>query len=193
MGRPREFDLDQALETAMETFWRRGYEATSLCDLLEAMELHKGSLYQAFGDKRSLYLAALERYQFRIRERLAETFNEAASAKEGIRAWFLRAASRSACKEGSKGCFVVNTIVELTPHDNEVRNLTLSHANTVEDMFKQAVEKGQREGDFRADLDPKIAARYLMCSGFGLFVAGKSLQAPVPPEKLVALVLTALE
>ncbi len=177
----------------METFWRRGYEATSLNDLLDAMELHKGSLYQAFGDKRSLYLAALERYQFRIRERMARTFAEAASAKEGIEAWFLRAANRTACHEGSKGCFVVNTIVELTPHDDAVRELTLAHAHTVEEMFRGAVERGQREGDFRTGLDPKIAARYLMSSAFGFYVAGKSLQAPVAPEALVALVLSALE
>lgn len=193
MGRPREFDLEEALETAMETFWASGYGATSLGDLMEAMQVHKASLYQAFGNKRSLYLAALERYQFRVRELLGCTLGEAKTAKEGIREWFLLLANRSICADSSKGCFLVNTIVELTPHDQGVRDLTLGHIHSVEKMFRQAIERGQQEGGFRADLNPSIAARFLIFSGFGLYVAGKSLRIAMPPQEVVDVILSALE
>ena len=84
MGRPREFDEDGVLERALHVFWRLGYEATSVTDLMEATGLAKGSLYKAFGDKRSLFLKALDRYLERGRDALRHTLTDAPTVREGL-------------------------------------------------------------------------------------------------------------
>src|SRR5210317_1187307 len=86
VGRPRGFDEAKVLDAAMEVFWRKGYESTSLADLLEATGLHKGSLYQAFGDKHTLFISALRRYLEGMRSRKNVLLRETESPLEGIRA-----------------------------------------------------------------------------------------------------------
>ena len=118
MARPREFDFDQAVEGALQIFWRQGYHATNLPDLLKAMGLTRGSFYKAFGDKRAAYLMALRRYRDNeLSAGIAFLTNAlGAPAADRIVAFF-----NGIGKDGSRrGCFLCNAMVELAPSDPEV-------------------------------------------------------------------------
>lgn len=159
MARPRSFDTATALGAALDVFWTHGYEATSITDLTEAMGIQRGSLYQAFGDKKSLFLQALESYLDSGRAAAKETLEGAESAADGIRSWFEKAVSGCPSK---KGCFLVNATVEMSPHDPDVAKITSSHWRRMEDLLEETVARGQEAGDIRTDLGAREIARLLL-------------------------------
>src|SRR5260370_8021932 len=119
MGRPREFDPDAALARAMEAFWAKGYEGTSLADLVAATGLNKGSLYAAFGDKRRLYLAAMERYERDGIDRTVAILRDAADPSAAIAAMFdgvIAAVER----RDRRGCLLCNASLDPAPYDPAV-------------------------------------------------------------------------
>ncbi len=167
MARPREFDEDEVIKSAMEAFWHRGYEGTSVRDLMEATGLAKGSVYKAFGDKETLFRAALKRYLADGESRFTQLL-EAHSAEDALEAWFeniVRSASR---RNGPIGCFVVNTCIELAPHDTEIRTLLRAHVRRVEGLYERALQKGIDEGSFCSDLDVPRMARMIQTLMFGM-------------------------
>lgn len=152
VGRPRKFCEEQALESAMEIFWEKGYEATSLADLMKATGLHKGSIYQAFGDKHKLFIMALQQYMNRTFQELRQAAENADRAIDGIKMAVFRIVDMALSEDESKrGCLAMNTVVEKAPHDPEVRKV-------LEGMFRQRmkfitgkVREAQQQGDLRAD------------------------------------------
>ena len=116
-GRPRAFCLDDALARAMPIFWRKGYAATSIEDLVEALQLSRSSLYDTFGDKRTLFLEALKLYSERVINATARTLNEAPSPMMGIQALFDDMIAGVDSPSGALGCFMVNSVAELVPYD----------------------------------------------------------------------------
>ncbi len=191
MPRFREFDLDTALDAAMERFWQRGYEATSMADLLEAIGIHKGSLYKAFGDKHSLYLAALERYLEQSRGDLSAAFTSAPSAREALGCWLREVAERCVCQQAAaRGCFAVNAVVELAPHDEEVRHVLRQHTVAVEKLVANTIQRGQERGEFSHQQNPIQMARFLATFVFGLSVRAKV--APLKQKEVNQLVAAAL-
>lgn len=120
VGRPREFDEEQVLIAAMQAFWRNGFEATSLVDLTTATGLNKASLYRVFGDKHQLFMAALKNYaDIEFRETTA-VVSESASPLTNLRAVVKKVSDDAG---SDKGCLMINTMVELAPHDPEVKQL----------------------------------------------------------------------
>jgi TetR/AcrR family transcriptional repressor of nem operon len=118
MARRREFDTEEALEQALQVFWTKGYEAASLCDLIEAMGISKSSFYDAFGSKHELFLTVLDRYNDKVAGCQAEQLIEAAgSAKAGIAAVFENLIARMVDGGDRRGCFLNNCAVEIAPHD----------------------------------------------------------------------------
>src|ERR1700761_1204824 len=118
MPRPREFDETAALEAAMECFWRRGYEATSLRDLTASMGLTAPSLYNAFGDKQQLFSRALERYlDHTTRDRL-HRLEQTLVPKAALHRFFAEIIEHSIGDRQRKGCFLVNSALEVAPHDS---------------------------------------------------------------------------
>lgn len=119
MPRPRSFDRDDALEAALGLFWAKGYEATSLADLTRAMGLSKSSLYDTFGDKHTLFLAAFDRYaDTRLGPALAMLEDTSRPARIRLEA-FLRRFITIKVRDGDRrGCMIGNTAVELAPHDD---------------------------------------------------------------------------
>src|ERR1051325_10236665 len=119
MGRPREFDREKALDRAMQLFWCKGYEATSVQDLLNVMGINRGSFYDTFGDKRSLFLASIDRYNETFLAKLRAELNAPGSAKRAIVRTIEELASRAASDAQRRGCLMTNSAVELAPHDAE--------------------------------------------------------------------------
>src|SRR5262245_6996300 len=139
MARPRSFEIDEALDSAIEVFWDRGYEASSMTDLMDAMGLQKGSIYKAWKDKRSLFLAALRRYLDQGHERLqALATGEPKAALQTLLGHFT-----SSCTQSKRGCFAMNTGVELGPHDARVVKLLAAHHARVVDLFADVIRRGQ--------------------------------------------------
>ena len=127
MARPRSFDEPDALEAAIDCFWDRGYETTSIRDLTERMGVSAPSLYNAFGDKRRLFVLALERYaDCRMRERIGR-LEETCSPKVAIVTFFEELISRSLSDKERRGCLIVNSALEVAPHDQELREIVASY------------------------------------------------------------------
>lgn len=172
VGRPREFDEDAVLDAAMDAFWTNGYEATSLADLCKATGLHKGSLYQSFGDKHELFMRSLHHYSDKeFREVMAVAF-DSDSPLENIRAVIHKVcASVDECK----GCLVINSMVELSPHNPEVKEAVNSFGEKRLRVMAEMIGKAQQAGEIRAELKPDILAAQLMVTMAGVAATTKSL------------------
>lgn len=172
-GRPREFDPAVAIEAAAKVFWKQGYHATSIDDLCEATGLLRGSLYSAFGDKKGMLLAAIDRYAEKNLARFAESLSSAEPCRESLRSALLYYTRSATVLAGRHGCLVTNTALELLPDDPDV-------AERVERIFRQmaallsaAVIRGQSAGIFSAKLDERSVGNLLLCVIEGLRVLGK--------------------
>ncbi len=189
VGRPREFDEREVLERALEVFWERGYEATSVADLLEATGLKKGSLYQAFGDKREFFLRALEHYVRRGEARV-----QARLEGEGPLRVRLREALSSTCTDPNRkrGCFAVNCLVELAPHDPQVRALIARHFRSIERLVEAAIERGVQAGEVQAKAPPAQLARLLQTVLTGAAAASKGHLSASEASAVVELALYSL-
>ena len=171
-GRPREFDIDVATRDAMEVFWQNGFHATSLPDLIEGMRLTRGSIYKAYDDKRSIYLAALDVF---IAEKLAN-YERYLAKKDKVAA--LRDALRRAAREGAgghgqRGCFVAAATLEMVPNDAEVEARVATHYRGLERLFATAIDEGKRGGSITAATPTATLARFMVVTVEGMCVLGK--------------------
>lgn len=173
MARPREFDEASALQDAMKLFWRKGYEATSMTDLLKATGLSKSSLYQTFTDKRTLFLAALEAYRQERMTYLRGRLNDGRPARESIEGFFTDIVKHAADKERPYGCMNCNEAIELGPDDPEVRRLVAADFQAVEDTFADAIRRGQRDGSIANPENARTVARFFTVTLQGLQVIAR--------------------
>ncbi|EJQ53399.1 transcriptional regulator [Bacillus wiedmannii] len=174
MARLREFDEEKALDAAMQLFWEKGYAATSLSDLTAKMEIQKPSLYSAFGDKEGLFEAALRRYTNLHAANIRTKLQNEQSVKEAIRTFFENIVEEEYKKEFSKGCFCINTMVELAPHNEKFEVLTREHQMYLAVVFQELITKGIRSRELQSDLNAKALAQTLVTSLIGLTVLMKS-------------------
>ncbi|MCU5439537.1 TetR family transcriptional regulator [Bacillus thuringiensis serovar pingluonsis] len=174
MARLREFDEEKALDAAMQLFWEKGYAATSLSDLTAKMEIQKPSLYSAFGDKEGLFEAALRKYTNLHAANIRTKLQNEQSVKEAIRTFFENMVEEEYKKEFSKGCFCINTMVELAPHNEKFEVLTREHQMYLTVVFQELITKGIRSGELQSDLNAKAVAQTLVTSLIGLTVLMKS-------------------
>ena len=149
----------------MGAFWRRGYEATSLSDLCDCTGLHKGSLYQTFGGKHQLFMKSLQHYIDTMFGAVAAAAYASPSPLENIRS-VLRTAVSNAC--GDQGCMMINSLVELAPHDPEVKQALQAVAVRESQMMTDLVSKAQQAGEIDSGRDPARIARQLMVTLAGL-------------------------
>jgi TetR/AcrR family transcriptional regulator, transcriptional repressor for nem operon len=173
-GRPRSFDVEAAVERAMEVFWSRGYHATALPDLLRATRLSRGSLYAAFGDKHSLFLRSLDRY---IADALTRMDVELAPRREpidGLRAYLAGYVDRTSGANGRRGCLLVATAMELAGQDAEVGRRIASFFKAMEARVAEALSRAKTAGKLADGVEPSSAARILVCFVEGLRVIGKT-------------------
>ncbi|MGX1828339.1 TetR/AcrR family transcriptional regulator [Paenibacillus taichungensis] len=174
MVRQREFDTDQALEAAMQIFWDKGFEATSLSDLTTAMGIQRPSLYAAFGDKKELFETALRRYTTLHASQVRSRLQHTTSVKEAFRALFEHIGAEGDVTDARHGCFCINTMVELAPHDSKFAVLTREHQMYLAAIFKETIERGQETGELSNDLESSALSKSLVVSMIGLTVMMKS-------------------
>jgi TetR/AcrR family transcriptional repressor of nem operon len=175
MGRPRQYDPDKALDAAQEAFWSHGYAATSMADLCAATGMKKGSLYQAFGDKRALFFAVLDRYLDAGGGWMQQLRDAPGEAVVHALADWMRSATSGACSQaGPGGCMAVNTLIELGPHDDAVQTRLGQHFAKVRAVLADAITRGQAAGTVRADRDADALAQYLQTLLTGTATAGRA-------------------
>ena len=173
VGRPREFDLDEAVRRAMHVFWDRGYHNASLPDLLAGMQLSKGSFYKAFGDKKSVFLRALKLYTDDGVRHVQEVLQSDPSPKAAIRNALIRYADLSSGSKGVRGCFAVLTAAEMLPGDPGIADLIKRLFARLQDLFAATVTKGQAAGEIRVSCDSKTIAHFIVSHAQGMRILGK--------------------
>lgn len=193
MARPREFDETAALDAAMQCFWARGYEATSVRDLASDMGITSASLYNAFGDKRSLYRRALDHYLDRsVRERIAR-LEGSMSPRDAIAAFLQEVIERSLSDPQRRGCMLVNSALELAPHDADFRRVVADELTQIEAFFRRCVQAAQRAGEITAAQDAQDLARLLLSVLLGIRVLARTRPQRALLEGVVAPVLSMLQ
>ena len=193
MARPREFNEVEALESAMRLFWAKGYDATSLSDLVGGMGLSKSSLYDTFGSKHELFLAAIDHYNETVASRrVAALIAGAGGGRAGIAAVFERIVGDLTSGGERHGCFVNNCAVEVAPHDAAAAERVCAGFACMEKAFYEAVERGQEDGEIDAGRDARALARYLTSSLNGVVVMAKADPNRAALEDIVAVVMSAL-
>jgi TetR/AcrR family transcriptional repressor of nem operon len=174
MGRPKEFDREQVLTRAMQLFWARGYEGTSMSDLVEHLQVGRQSLYDTFGDKRALYLAALDWYLDHEGE--APAWSPDQPVRKQLRNLFAAAIDRSLGAAETGCCMLLLAAAERGSVDEAVADRFCSAQSTLEKVMTRRLIAAQRDGEIGRHHDPVALARFLASSLFGLQLTGRTLR-----------------
>ena len=174
MARPREFNRDQVLERAMQVFWSKGYTATSMRDLTEAMGLSKSSLYDTFGSKHDLFLESIDFYRDNVTVQVRSVAELERPAMQVIAAVLGRAVDRILEPNGRRGCFLNNCAVEIGPVDDKAAERLRAGFGVMEETFLRLVRRAQLEGAISPTRDALSLARYLTSTVNGIMVIGKA-------------------
>jgi len=178
MPRPPEYDRSEVLHRAMELFWRKGYNATSMKNLTSATGLQPGSLYGAFESKRSLFLETLETYYELNMHGLDERLGRDESPADRIRGVFERIIEASTQDPDNKGCMMVNTLLETPADDTEINDRLREMFESVENKLKEVITEAQQLHQISPDKDPGVIARSLLVGMHGIRVSCKSRPDP---------------
>jgi TetR/AcrR family transcriptional repressor of nem operon len=174
MPRPREFDETAALDAAVDCFWRRGYEATSLRDLTAAMGLTAPSLYNAFGDKEELFALALERYLDRNTRGRLNRLEEKLAPKQAIARFFAEIVAHSVNDRQRKGCLLVNSALEMAPHHAQCCAVIAAQFRGIEGFFERCILAAQAEGTVPLYLEAGDVAKLLLGVLLGVRVLART-------------------
>ncbi|MFG1824957.1 TetR/AcrR family transcriptional regulator [Microbispora bryophytorum] len=173
MARTKEFDPDVVLERALDLFWRRGFEATSMADLVDHLGIGRASLYATFGGKHDLYVKALERYAQTRDPNLVELLSQPGPALPAVRTLVERYTEESIRDRDRRGCMIVNAATELLPDDEPVARLVEASWTGLETALTSALIRARAQGEISAESDPRVLARFVLVFLQGVRVMGK--------------------
>lgn len=172
-GRPREFDMDEALDRLIQVFSERGYHGASITDLIQATNLSQGSLYKAFKDKEAIFLAALERYCDVRAQKLHAAIGTEGSGLDQLRRALAFYAASSLGDQGRKGCLVVGSLAELTTFPEQVALQIQAALERNEALLSRLLHAGQQDGSIPLHMNVEASARMLLCLVQGMRIVGK--------------------
>jgi TetR/AcrR family transcriptional repressor of nem operon len=171
--RPKQFNNEKALHEAMRIFWRKGYDGTSLPDLLLSMNLNRSSLYNAFQDKQTLFHQTLTYYQETIGASKREALTGAHSAEEGIRQYFYRLIEIALSDQLPGGCFFTNVATSLETADEHTRQRVKESLKSLEELFYDVLFRGQQKGEIDPNTDIRKKASLLLGLSQGINVLSR--------------------
>ncbi|MCG8492138.1 MAG: TetR/AcrR family transcriptional regulator [Sneathiellales bacterium] len=169
------FKVEEAVTKAQKVFWSKGYEATSLSDLTEGMGINKGSLYNAFGNKKKLFMLALLQYDRDNGQKTVQALSKIEDPVEAITTLFDGLVAQSIDDRECKGCFLVNTALELPHHEEDIQKLVISALEDIEGFFKSMILKGQKVGRISKDIQADETAKSLLSFVVGLRVLARGV------------------
>jgi len=193
MARPREFDIDIALDRAMEAFWEKGYEATSLDDLCEVTGLSRSSLYATFGSKRKLLLRSVDRYVDRRNPLIAAVLAQPLPIRDAFAALAGQFIDQIESGPGRRGCFLGNCAAELPRNDRAARARVRRGLESTEATFRDALARAEACGELPPGADVDAFARFLMSGFQGLRLVGKVNPNRAVLEDIATTMLRCLE
>ena len=194
MARSKSFDPEDVLEAALQLFWTKGYEQTSMQDLVDVMGINRGSLYDTFGDKQRLYRMAVKRYLdwYTLRTMRAAMADGDYSPKEQLQLLFDRLVEEGAGVNRERGCLLTNTITELGHRDPEITEQVAEGIRQVEGTLTELIRKGQELGEFTSHEDAGALARYLTSTIHGMRVVTRVYGSREPLSEIARLALSTL-
>jgi TetR/AcrR family transcriptional repressor of nem operon len=194
MPRPKQFDPDTAAQEAMEAFWEHGYAATSVSELLSEMGLNRGSLYGTFGDKKQLFMAALEKYQDQNVAMIREVLERPGqTARQAVANLLEVAVQRCTGAGAERGCLAAKAAMEFAPHDADVAAwLKRFHRRNV-DSLTATIARGQEQGEISRRVDARAAARFVLNGIAGLRLLGTMGPSSGEVQDVVKLMMNVLD
>ena len=173
MARPKEFEREEALQKALYIFWEKGYEATTLLELLERMSISRSSLYNTFGDKQALFREALNLYLQEFGARRIALLRTATLAKQGIATYFYDHIEVALADTYPGGCFVTNTAATLKTADEQIVDSITQGTDQLEAAFYGLLQRGQETGEIARDKDIQALARLFVGIAYGINVVAR--------------------
>lgn len=171
----KSFDIDDAVERAMNVFWAKGYEATSISDLVDGMGINKGSLYNAFGSKKDLFTRVLLKYDRENQQATIAHLESLDDPVAAVTALFDGLIAESVADTERKGCILVNTALELPSHDEDVRDMIGSAFGDMETFLERQIILGQERGSIPKDVNARETAKALLSLVVGLRVLARGV------------------
>lgn len=193
MSRTKVFDEDKALEAAMFLFWEMGYEATSMHELEKSMGLKRSSIYNAFGNKRSLFQQALNRYLNIVLKQFLTVLEEASTTSEAIRGVLNEVISLHFNKNHPGGCMVVLSLLESQQHDEKTKVMLDSALKQLNKAIVKRLEQGVKDGDIRSDFESRIVGDQVTALITGMIVMAKANFQKKELERLIATFLSTFD
>ena len=193
MARQKEFNRDEVLHRAMEVFWTRGYEGTSIQDLVKYMGINRQSIYDTFGNKHTLFLQSLDRYREIQSRKVFDVLERPGSVKKNLRQLFEEVVARALSAEGRRGCFVGNSMSELAGRCKATANRTCNSVASAEKIFRRALERGKEQGELPRVRDTRAVARFLYSNLQGLLLLAKATRDCKLLSDVVKVTLSVLD
>lgn len=193
MPKTKQFDEAAVLEKARNVFWKKGYNGTSMDELVKATGLSRSSIYDSFGDKHGLYMKALQHYQQEKRQSLVEGIPSAFSSRKKIGWIFQNSIAQALCDRQRKGCFMVNTTTELANIDSSMNKIVNANMEAMEEIFHTLVKEGQAAGDINRKFSARALARNLFSSFNGLTIIGQTRPDKELLEDIAKVALSVLD
>lgn len=191
-GPNKQFDPDVALSKAMKVFWAYGYEAACLSELLKEMGIGRKSMYDTFGNKRSLFLKALDYYARTTLKSIREQLTQAGSPLANIKN-SLQQMQTIHSMPGSKGCMLGTNIADFDTSDADVAKVMRGYLRELEEAYYQALKRAQTAGELDKGLNPRNIARMLVCTTQGMALVGRVLDQEVILDSAVAATIAMLK
>lgn len=192
MARPKQFDPEVAVDQAMEVFWRKGYAGTTPQDLVDALGIGKGSLYNTFGSKHGLFEQALRRYRDSQTRALVEMLEEPGPVKERLRKVLRFLAEADLADPDRRGCMAVNTAAELAGVDRTATELVQRMLDRTEGAFQVLIEEGQRAGEIPPGRDAAALGSLLMNTVVGMRIVARVAEGPERLSRVIDATLDSL-
>lgn len=193
MARTKNFNQDEVLDKAVTLFWEKGFNATSANDLVEKLGLSRSSLYDTYGDKRTLFIKSLARYRSQIVENMIVMINSSEDMKFTIHEIFNLIINQDINEKIPKGCFMVNSAIEVSAIDKEIAEIVKQNQEDIELSFEKAISKGQKDGKISKLHNPKNMAKFYFNSITGIRVALKYNRNKNAINEIVKINLSLLE
>ena len=192
MARTKDFDENEVLIKAVNLFWYKGYNGTSIQDLVDGLGISRSSLYDTYGDKHTLFMKALESYQASASGAMCNIISNNVSAKVAIRRLLELTTLELVGDNQHRGCFMTNAAVEVAPHNAEVNNMICQNDQLIEDAFYQAIKKGQESGEITNKKDARALARFIFNAVQGIRVSAKLTSDKAVFDDIVELTMSVL-
>jgi TetR/AcrR family transcriptional repressor of nem operon len=192
MARPKEFDPRTALSAAVQVFWRNGYEKTSLDDLVAAMQVGRQSLYDTFGDKRELYLSALEAYRDSTQAAMRRLFASGQPLRDCFAALLFGIVNESRA-DHQQGCLLLSANLERSLDDKQIARVVKTNQAEVEAIFENALRRAQRCGELAPDKDAGALARFFLATIQGMRSTARVSSNRAALEQVARVALSTLD